>query len=93
MITETAAGVEVAVRVIPRARRTQLDGTRGDALLLRLAAPPVGGAANDALVTWVARTLGVPVRAVRILSGEHSRHKRVAVEGTTAAHVRRALNL
>jgi uncharacterized protein (TIGR00251 family) len=69
------------IRVIPRAPRTRVDGTRGGAILIRLAAPPVDGAANDALVAFLAETLALPRRQIRILSGEKSRDKRVAIEG------------
>lgn len=92
---ETPDGVLLAVRVIPRARRTETAGTRPDengvALLVRLAAPPVEGAANDALVEFLAARLQVPRRAVRIVSGERGRRKRVMVEGVTADRVRAAL--
>ena len=76
-------GVTFAVRVIPRAGRTGAAGTRGDALLVRLAAPPVEGAANDALVAFLARAFDRPKRDVRILSGESSRDKRVAIGGVS----------
>jgi uncharacterized protein (TIGR00251 family) len=92
---ETPDGVLLAVRVIPRAKRTETAGTRldesGVALLVRLAAPPVEGAANDALVEFLAARLQVPRRAVRIVSGERGRRKRVMVEGVTADRVRAAL--
>ena len=91
MIRETAAGVELDVRVIPRARRTEMAGLRGDALLVRLAAPPVEGAANDLLVELLASQLHLPRRAIRIVSGEHARLKRIAIAGTTAAIVAHAL--
>jgi len=74
--------------VIPRSRKTELGGTRDDALLVRLAAPPVEDAANDALVAFLATLLDQPRRAVRIVSGERSRRKRVAIDGVTAAFVR-----
>jgi len=76
-----------AVRVIPRAGRTGIDGIRGDALLVRLAAAPVDGAANDALVKTLADALGCPPRDVTIVSGQASRTKRVAVAGVPAAHL------
>ena len=76
-------GVTFAVRVIPRAGRTGAAGTRGDALLVRLAAPPVEGAANDALVAFLARAFDRPKRDVRILSGKSSRDKRVAIGGVS----------
>jgi uncharacterized protein (TIGR00251 family) len=81
----------VGVRVMPRARRSAVDGERGGAILVRLAAPPVDGAANDALVTFLAGALGVPRRQVTIVSGGKSRHKRVEVAGLDEADVRRRL--
>src|SRR5215510_5801002 len=69
----------LAVRVIPRARRSSVAGMRGDAWLIRLQAPPVDGAANEELVALLSRVLGVPKRDVTIVSGERSREKRVRV--------------
>lgn len=83
MIRQSPTGVILQVRVIPRARKTELAGTRGHALLVRLAAPPLDGAANHALVRFLADTVGVPLRAVRILSGTRGREKQVAVDGLT----------
>ena len=81
----------IDVRVIPRAPRTRVDGTRGGALLIRLAAPPVDGAANDALIAFLSDALALPRRNIRIVSGERSRDKRVAIEGldetTARAHL------
>ena len=54
---------------------------RGDAFLVRLAAPPVEGAANDALVAFLAHQLDLPRRNVRIVSGDRSRDKRIAISG------------
>lgn len=93
MIRETASGVEIAVRVIPRARRNEIAGRRGDALLVRLTAPPLDGAANAALTALLAACLGVPERAVSIISGGKTRDKRVAVSGIGLATLRRALAL
>jgi len=53
--------------------------------VVRLAAPPVEGAANDALIDLLAERLSVPRRAIRIVSGERGRQKRVAIAGVTAA--------
>jgi uncharacterized protein len=80
--------VELLVRVIPRAKKTEAAGLRGDALLVRLNAPPVDGAANAALVDFLARRLRVPRSAVRIVSGERARLKRVAIEGVSEEQVR-----
>jgi uncharacterized protein (TIGR00251 family) len=74
--------------VIPRARKTELGGVRDDALVVRLAAPPVEGAANEALVDYFAALLRLPRRAVRIVSGERGRRKRIALAGVTAEIVR-----
>jgi uncharacterized protein len=83
--------VEITVRVIPRAKKTACAGFRDDALVIRVAAPPVEGAANAALVEFLSSTLDVPRRAVRILSGDRGRHKRVAIDGVTRAQVDAAL--
>jgi uncharacterized protein (TIGR00251 family) len=87
----THGGVRLAVHVQPRASRTEAAGLHGDALKIRLAAPPVEGAANDALVRFVAERLAVPRSAVRIVAGESSRAKVVAVAGVTPAVAERRL--
>lgn len=84
MIQASPTGVVLDVRVIPRARKTELAGTRQDAILVRLNAPPVDGAANEALVRFLADTLGVTKSSVRIVSGEKGREKRIAVDGIAA---------
>jgi uncharacterized protein (TIGR00251 family) len=84
--------VTFAVRVIPRAGRTGVAGTRGDALLVRLAAPPVEGAANAALVEFLARAFDRPKRDLRIVSGQSSRDKRVAIDGLSGEAVARVLS-
>jgi len=62
-----------------------VDGRRGDAILIRLNAPPVDGAANDALIAFLSDILDVPRRSIAIVSGQTSRDKRVRVEGIDAA--------
>ena len=79
------------IRVIPRAPRTLVDGTRGGAILIRLAAPPVDGAANDALIAFLAEALAVPRRNISLVSGGKSRDKRVAVDGLDGAAARARL--
>ena len=81
----------VSIRVIPRAPRTRVDGERGGAILIRLAAPPVDGAANDALVAFLSDTLRVPRRDVTIVAGETSRDKRVQIVGLDKTAVRARL--
>ena len=75
----------LSVRVIPRSPRSKIDGRRGDALLVRLAAPPVDGAANEALIDLLSREFQVPKRQIAILSGTTSRDKRVELGGLDAA--------
>lgn len=84
----SAVAAEFVVNVIPRAKKTELAGERNGALVVRVAAPPVEGAANDALVDFFARALRVPRGAVRIVAGERSRQKRIAIAGVTADDVR-----
>jgi uncharacterized protein (TIGR00251 family) len=84
-LSDAPGGCWLTVRVIPRAGRSEVAGERGQALVVRLAAPPVEGAANVALVSFLAAALDVPRRAVVIVSGERSRDKRLRVEGVTAA--------
>lgn len=79
--------VVIDVRVIPRAKRTELAGERNGAILVRLAAPPVDGAANDALVDFLAHALGLPRRNLQIVGGERSRHKRVSIAGLSRSEL------
>ena len=75
------APARLVVWVQPRASRTEVAGMRGDAVKIRLAAPPVDGAANEELVRFVAEMLGVARSAVSIAAGQTSRLKTVEVEG------------
>ena len=84
MISSTADGIVIEVRVIPRAGRSEVAGTRDGALLVRINAPPVDGAANAELIVLLADTLEVPRRNVTITAGATSRRKRVKVVGITA---------
>lgn len=93
MIEPTAGGVIITVRVIPRAGKSGLAGTRGDALVVRLNAPPVEGAANAELIDMIATVLQVSKRAVTIVSGASSRHKRVRIDGFDVTAVRRRLGI
>ncbi|HEX7688893.1 MAG TPA: DUF167 domain-containing protein [Burkholderiaceae bacterium] len=72
--------VVLSLSVVPNARRTQVDGLHDGALRVRLAAPPIEGRANDALVAWLAKSLGVARRDVELLRGEASRRKQVAID-------------
>jgi uncharacterized protein (TIGR00251 family) len=90
VIHPTTGGILIDVRVIPRAAKAAIAGTRDGALLVRLNAPPVEGAANAELIEVIAKALGVARRAVSLVSGERSRQKRIRVSGVSAedAHSR-----
>lgn len=79
------------VRVQPRASADALGGVRAGALVVRLVAPPVDGRANEALVRFLGRVLGVPPSAVTVVRGTTGRDKIVRVAGTDAARVRQRL--
>ena len=74
-------GVEIAVRVQPRASRSEIVGVHDDALKVRVKAPPVEGAANDELTKLLAKKLRVPRSSVEVVRGHTSRSKRVRVTG------------
>src|SRR5262249_55278638 len=73
-------GVLLHVSVVPNAKRTEVDGLHDGALRVRLAALPIEGRANGALVAWLAKSLGVPRRGVTLLRGESSRRKQLAID-------------
>lgn len=81
----------VTVHVVPRSRRSEVAGRHGDAIRIRLAAPPVDGAANAELVRFLADRLGVSRQAVSIKSGTTGRRKTVAITGVTGDTVVRVL--
>jgi uncharacterized protein (TIGR00251 family) len=82
-VHEADGRVRFSVRVQPRASRNEIAGVYGDALKVRLSAPPVDGAANVALIEFLADVFAVGRRDVRILAGETSRSKIVEIEGIT----------
>lgn len=86
-------GIRLRVQVQPRASRTELAGLHGEMLRIRLAAPPVEGAANEALVRFLAAALGVPRAAVAITAGAGSRRKTVVIEGVSLARAAEVLEL
>ncbi len=79
--TESAGAITFAVRVVPRASRSEIAGEHDGALRVRVAAPPVEGAANEELRRTLARAFDVPTRAVEIVGGQTSKTKRVRVTG------------
>lgn len=86
-ITDVAGGFRFSVQVQPRASRSEVTGLHGTALKVRLQAPPVDGAANEALVAFLAESLGVRARDVRLVSGLTSRSKVVEVLGVSRERI------
>ena len=86
-------GVRLTLHVQPRASRTELMGLHGDALKIRLAAPPVDGAANLELVRFLAKLLGVARSSVELTAGTGARRKTVLVRHLTVQAVERKLGL
>lgn len=91
VIEQRGGNVRVRVYVQPRASRTEIMGEHGNALKVRLAAPPVDGAANEALVRHLAKQVGVAVSRVRVLNGEAARTKIVEFDDVDVTAVRRGL--
>ena len=92
-LTSTTTGIRLTLHIQARASRTELAGVYGDALKIRLAAPPVDGAANDELVRFLAGLLHVPSKAVCLKAGQSGRRKTVEVSGVDHETARRRLGL
>jgi len=90
-VQPTATGVRVSVRVQPRATSNEIAGVHGDALKVRLTAPPVEGAANEALIEFLAGAFEIPARNITIVAGSGSRSKIVELTGISEDRVRRLL--
>ena len=80
-IKETAKGVLLPVRAVPRASKNEIQGIHGDALKVRLQAPPVEGKANQALIRFLSDALDIPRSQLSIASGETGRNKAVLITG------------
>ena len=90
-ITDAQQGAAFAVRVVPRASKNEIAGQVGDAIKVRLTAPPVEGKANEALIAFLAQELGVRKSRVEIVAGETSRNKVICVLGLSPAEVEERL--
>jgi uncharacterized protein (TIGR00251 family) len=90
-VTEKDGAVWVSVRVQPRASRDEIAGVHGDALKLRLTAPPVEGAANAACIRFFAQLLGISQKQVTIASGQTARNKVVRIADISRALFERAI--
>ena len=83
IVRETERGVLITIHAVPRSSRNELAGTYGDALRIRVTAPPVKGSANSAVVTFLADGLRVPSCQVEVVAGHGSRRKLVAIAGVS----------
>ena len=86
------AGVTLRLHIQPGAKKTEVVGLHGEALKIRLAAPPVDGKANACLIGFLADRLGVAKSSVSLVSGESSRAKRVRIDGIDPSVVRGCLS-
>ena len=84
-------GLTFAVRIVPRASRSEIAGEHNGALRVRIAAPPVSGAANRELVRTLAKIFKLPQNAVEIISGATSKNKTVRLRGADAATLEQLL--
>jgi uncharacterized protein (TIGR00251 family) len=91
-IHEQNGRVRFLIRVQPRASRDEIVGLYGEALKIRLMAPPVDGAANDKLIIFLSETLAVSRSSIMIVSGQTSRSKVVEITGITERAVRDAIS-
>lgn len=85
------ASVTLRLHIQPGAKKSELAGLHGEALKIRLAAPPVDGRANACLIAFVADRLGIAKSQISMVSGEASRAKRIRISGVDPASVRRRL--
>jgi uncharacterized protein (TIGR00251 family) len=81
----------LTLHIQPGAKRSEVAGLHGEALKIRLAAPPVGGKANTCLIEFLARRLDVPNARLELVAGHSSRSKRVAVTGVAEEDIRKRL--
>jgi uncharacterized protein (TIGR00251 family) len=79
--------ITLTLHIQPGAKKTEFAGRHGDALKIRLAAPPVDGKANEALIKFVADTLKLPKSAVNLKSGQSSRHKVLEIQGASLSSI------
>jgi uncharacterized protein (TIGR00251 family) len=93
IVQDTKDGAILTVHIQPNASTTECVGIHGDAIKIRVAAPPVDGAANDELIRFLARRLSIPAASVHITFGISGRHKRVVIKGASAEFVLACLNV
>ena len=92
-IRETTKGVLLPVRAVPRASKNEIQGVHGDALKVRLQAPPVEGKANQALVRFLSDVLDISRSQISVASGETGRNKTVLITGLSKTELLKRLSL
>ncbi len=79
--------IAVNFYVQPRASKTEVAGRHGDAIKIRVKAPPVDGAANEEVIRFLAKRFRVSRKSVELVSGSTSRHKQIAIQGVTPTEI------
>jgi len=92
-IHETSKGVLLPVRAMPRASKNEIQGIHGDALKIRLQAPPVEGKANQALIRFLSDALDIPRSQLSIASGETGRNKSVLITGLSKTELMKKIGI
>ena len=90
-ISEKDGSISFMVRVVPRASKTEFAGELRGAAKVRVASPPVDGAANAELIKLFAKTLGIGKSSVEIVAGQTSKTKQIRITGATAEQLRNAI--
>lgn len=91
MFAATKDGVRISLFVQPKASKNEIVGPHNGALKIRITAPPVDGKANECIIEFLAKKIGIPKRQVEILKGETGRTKSVLIIGASLAQVTAAL--
>lgn len=86
-------GTRISVHAVPRASKSEICGMQGDSLKVRLQAPPVDGKANKALCAFIAEAIGIPTRAITLVSGATGREKTLLAAGVSPGEVAQRLGL
>jgi uncharacterized protein (TIGR00251 family) len=92
-IRAAGEGIEIFLHCQPGAKKTEVQGIHGDRLKIRLAAPPVEGKANEALIAWLAKELGIPKLNIQLINGDTGRQKRLLISGVTLEKIQSLLPL
>ena len=87
IVVETEGGCIVSLKVIPRSSKNQIVGEEQGSLKIKLRAPPVEGAANEALLKFLAKIFKIPKNSLSLMSGHQSKHKKVKIQGLKALEV------